>query len=149
MLRLLSSPTEILHHHRTLDMMLKRCCGVSHRSILVGLTTIVVTNCAGLTGNKRKQKVWSRNRKVRLADSLGSYSRAGKNSPATIWLYVDNIVRAESSWWRCVPLLRYMMPAEVLYHEIGHHIHAVHRPIHEARECCRRLGPQALARFPS
>jgi hypothetical protein len=59
-------------------MMLKRCCGVSHRSILVGLTTIVVTNCAGLTGNKRKQKVWRRNRKVRLADSLGSYASGEK-----------------------------------------------------------------------
>jgi hypothetical protein len=101
---------------------------------LVGLKTIVLTNRAGLTGNKRKQKVWSRNRKVRLADSLGSYSRGGKNSSGSVWLYVDNIVKAESSWWRWVPLLRYMMPAEVLYHEIGHHIHAVHRPIHEGRE---------------
>jgi hypothetical protein len=101
---------------------------------LVGLKTIVLTNRAGLTGNKRKQKVWSRNRKVRLADSLGSYSRAGKNSPGTVWLYVDNIVKAESNWWRRVPLLRFMMPAEVLYHEIGHHIHAVHRPTHEGRE---------------
>jgi len=55
---------------------------------LVGLKTIVLTNRAGLTRNKRKQKVWSRNRKVLLADSLGSYSRAWKSSPATVWLYV-------------------------------------------------------------
>jgi len=101
---------------------------------LVGLKTIVLTNRAGLTRDKRKQKVWSRNRKVRLAESLGSYSRAWKSSPATVWLYVDNIAEAEATWWNRVPLLRYMMPAEVLYHEIGHHIHAVHRPIHEGRE---------------
>jgi hypothetical protein len=101
---------------------------------LLGLATIVLTNCAALSRDKRKQKVWSRNRKLRLAEAAGSYSRASKSSPATIWIYVDNIVKAESTWWRWVPLLRYMMPAEVLYHEIGHHIHSVHRPIHEGRE---------------
>jgi len=101
---------------------------------LVGLNSIVLTNRAGLTRDKRKQKVWSRNRKVRLAESLGSYSRAWKSSPATVWLYVDNIMGAEATWWNRVPLLRYMMPGEVLYHEIGHHIHVVHRPIHEGRE---------------
>ena len=94
----------------------------------------VLTNRAGLTRDKRKQKVWSRNRKVRLADALGSYSRAWKSSPATVWLYVDNIVEAEAAWWKWVPVLRYMAPAEVLYHEIGHHIHAVQRPVHEGRE---------------
>jgi hypothetical protein len=101
---------------------------------LVGLKTIVLTNRAGLSRDECKQKVWSRNRKVRLAESLGSYSRAWKSSPATVWLYVDNIAEAEVAWWNRLPLLRYMMPAEVLYHEIGHHIHAVHRPIHEGRE---------------
>lgn len=49
-------------------------------------------------------------------------------------MYVDNIGKAESTWWKWVPLLRYMKPAEVLYHEIGHHIHFVHRPVHEGRE---------------
>ena len=66
---------------------------------LVGLSTIVLTNCAALTRDKRRQKVWSRNRKVRLAEAAGSYSRAWKSSPATIWMYVDNIGKAESTWW--------------------------------------------------
>ncbi len=101
---------------------------------LVGLRTIVLTNRAGLSRDKRRQKVWSRNRKVRLAESMGSYSRAWKSSPATVWLYVDNIVEAGSDWWRWVPVLRYTIPAEVLYHEIGHHIHAEHRPVHDGRE---------------
>lgn len=101
---------------------------------LVGLAAIVLTNRAGLTRNKRKQKVWSRNRKVRLAECLGSYSHEHRSSPATVWLYVDNIVEAEMTWWKWAPLLRYLMPAEVLYHEIGHHIHAAHRPIHAGKE---------------
>jgi hypothetical protein len=101
---------------------------------LVGLKAIVLTNQAGLTRNKRKQKVWSRNRKVRLAESLGSYSHSSRSSPATVWLYVDNIVDSGIAWWKWVPVLRYVVPGNVLYHEIGHHIHAEHRPVHEGRE---------------
>lgn len=33
-----------------------------------------------------------------------------------------------------LPFFRYIMPGDVLYHEIGHHIHAIHKPIHEERE---------------
>ena len=101
---------------------------------LVGLKTIVLTNRAGLTRDHRKKKVWSRNHKIRLADALGSYSHASKSSDATVWLYVDNICRAESSWWRRIPLLRYMKPSDVLYHEIGHHIHVEHKPVLDERE---------------
>lgn len=101
---------------------------------LVGLATIVLTNREGLTRNKRRQKVWSRSHKVRLAESLGSYSRATKSSPATVWLYVDNIVKSGIGWWNRVPVLRYVVVGQVLYHEIGHHIHAVHRPVHAEKE---------------
>jgi hypothetical protein len=100
---------------------------------LIGLKTVVLTNRSGLTRDKRRQKVWSRNRKILLSDASGSYSRATKSSPATVWLYVDNIARNTGSTLR-VPFFRYMMPADVLYHEIGHHIHTVHKPIHEERE---------------
>jgi hypothetical protein len=101
---------------------------------LIGLKTIVLTNREGLTRNKRRQKVWSRNHKIRLADALGSYSRATRSSPATVWLYVDNIVRAEGPAFRFFPVLRYLVQGEVLYHEIGHHIHTEHRPVYEERE---------------
>jgi len=101
---------------------------------LIGLKTIVLTNREGLTRNKRRQKVWSRHHKIRLADALGSYSHATRSSPATVWLYVDNIVRAEGPAFRFFPVLRYLVKGEVLYHEIGHHIHTEHRPVHEERE---------------
>ena len=104
------------------------------RKYLAGLRTVVLTNRAGLTRNRRRQKAWSRNRKVRLADSLGSYSRERQSSPAAVWLYVDNIVQSDPTWWRRTPVLRYLSAGEVLYHEIGHHIHLVHRPVHEGRE---------------
>jgi hypothetical protein len=101
---------------------------------LVGLKTIVLTNREGLTRDQRKQKVWSRKRKIPLADALGSYSAATKSQQAHVWLYVDNIHSREPSWCSKLPLLRYVMPSDVLYHEIGHHIHKVHRPAHEERE---------------
>ena len=101
---------------------------------LVGLKTIVLTNREGLTRDQRKRKVWSRNRKVPLTDAFGSYYAASKSSQAAVWLYVDNICGAESSWWRKVPVLRFMRPSDVLYHEIGHHISKVRKPEHSNRE---------------
>jgi hypothetical protein len=47
---------------------------------------------------------------------------------------VDNIVKAQPSWALHVPLLRYVTVGDVLYHEIGHHIHAVHRPVYDGKE---------------
>jgi hypothetical protein len=101
---------------------------------LVGLKTIVLTNREGLTSDQRKRKVRSRTREVQLTDAFGSYYPASKSSQAAVWLYVDNICGAESSWWRKVPLLRFMRPSDVLYHEIGHHISKVHKPEHSNRE---------------
>jgi hypothetical protein len=101
---------------------------------VVGLKTIVLTNRASLTSKQRKQKTWSRNHKVRLAECLGSYHRATRTAPAAVWLYVDNIVKSGVGWWYRVPVLRYIVASDVLYHEIGHHIHAVHRPVYEGKE---------------
>jgi hypothetical protein len=102
---------------------------------LVGLKSIVLTNRAALDRNRRRQKTWSRKRKVRLAECRGSYSSEWKSSPATVWLYVDNIIKWETDrWWKRMPIVYYSSVGEVLYHEIGHHIHAVHRPIHDGGE---------------
>jgi hypothetical protein len=101
---------------------------------LVALRTIVLTNRAALSRDRRRKKTWSRNRKMRVADALGSYSRPGRSSPASVWLYVDNMVSADFSWWNRGPLIRYLGVSEVLYHEIGHHIHSVHKPIYDGRE---------------
>jgi hypothetical protein len=101
---------------------------------LIGLKTIVLTNQAGLTSKQRKQKTWSRKHKVRLAECLGSYHASTRTEPASIWLYVDNIVESGIRWWYRVPVLRYAVACDVLHHEIGHHIHKVHRPVYEEKE---------------
>jgi hypothetical protein len=101
---------------------------------LLGLRTIILTNRTALSKDQRRRKVWSHNRKILLADARGAYEYRSNSSPPTIWLYVDNICRTEPSWWRRVPLLRYMIPSDVLYHEIGHHIHATRNPVFEEPE---------------
>src|SRR5215510_3360141 len=101
---------------------------------LVGLKTIVLANQSALTRDQRRQKIWSRNRKVHLKEVRSCHYRATKSSPATVWLYVDNILRSEVPWFRRMPILRYDALGSVLYHEIGHHIHAVHKPVFEGKE---------------
>ena len=102
---------------------------------LVGLKTIVLTNRDALSRDQRKQKVWSRKRKVRLAEVRGAYYRATRTSPASITLYVDNILASHvPPWITKVPLLRYCDLDTVLFHEIGHHIHAAHIPSYDGKE---------------
>jgi hypothetical protein len=100
----------------------------------VGLKSVVLTNRQGITRNKRKQELWSRNRKVQLADCLGSYSSSTKSTPGAVWLSVDNNTKSGIPWFRWVAILRYLVQGDVFYHGIGHHIHTEHRPIHEGRE---------------
>lgn len=101
---------------------------------LRGLKAIILANQTALTRNKRRQKIWSRNRKIRLAEARGAYYRATRSSPAVVWLYVDNILKGTPAWTLKVPIARYAEFGEVLYHEIGHHIHAAHEPVHEGKE---------------
>lgn len=101
---------------------------------LVGLKTILLTNREALSRDERLQKTWSRNHKIRVADALGLYYRATSHSGARIQLHVDNILR------RCPKSLLWLQPivnitlSDVLYHELGHHVHATRRPEYRGKE---------------
>jgi hypothetical protein len=99
-----------------------------------GLQTIVLTNQAAKTRAQKQQKVWTRNRKIKLVESLGYYSPAWRSSRATITLHIDNILKDTRRGELVIPFVRYYPFASVLYHEIGHHIHAEHNPTHEGKE---------------
>ena len=101
---------------------------------LMGLETIVLTNQAGETRDRKRQKVWSRNRKIKLAAALGYYSAATRSSRASIVLHVEHILKGVYPGELKTPLLRYTSLAKVLYHEIGHHIHAEHKPVFKGKE---------------
>jgi hypothetical protein len=101
---------------------------------LRGLNAIVLCNRSALTRDQRRQKIWGRNRKYPLTEARGLYYEATKARPAMVWLLVDNILKSEPSWVLRTPILRYQSLSTVLFHEIGHHIHAVHKPIYEGKE---------------
>jgi hypothetical protein len=112
---------------------------------LAGLKRIVLTNRSSLTRDQRRKKTWQQGRKHQFATSLGVYYRATRSQPACVWLFVDNILEPFPSWVLRVPMSRYLIVGDVLYHEIGHHIHRVHRPVYEgkenvAKDWSRKLG---------
>jgi len=104
------------------------------RENLVGLTTILLTNREALSRDRRRKKTWSRNHKIRVADALGLYCGATTRAGATIHLHVDNILRSYPKsflWFK--PMLNVCF-SDVLYHELGHHVHATRRPEYRGKE---------------
>jgi len=98
---------------------------------LAGLKTVVLTNKSALTRDQRRQKIWQRSKTHRLAEARGAYYSATRSRPASVWLYVDNIM---GPWYFRVPIVGVIEFAEVLFHEIGHHIHTVHKPVYDGKE---------------
>ena len=101
---------------------------------LVGLKTILLTNSAAVTPRQRRQKIFQRGRKHKLVEARGAYYRATPSRQAYVTLFVDNILKAWSPGELRFSFFRRMMIAEILYHEVGHHIHTVHRPVFDGRE---------------
>lgn len=83
---------------------------------LDGLQIVTLTNSQS-TRRLRRGKAWSGKRKVRFADSRGWYRRG------QIVLLIDKIAAEYPDFSLRLPFFRTYIIGEVLYHEIGHHIH--------------------------
>jgi hypothetical protein len=119
------------------------------REHLKRLGSVVLTNSAALTGGRKRSWSWSRGRKARHADVAGLYHCGHKGQDAWIELFVDRIVAGPPAWLLRIRFVRTMFFGPVLFHEIGHHIHARMRPEHREREdvaddWAQRLGRQYL-----
>jgi hypothetical protein len=102
---------------------------------LNGLSEIVLTNTAGLSRKLRRSMTKSRKRKVIATEAAGLYYQEWKGRPAWIKIYVDNTLRNwESGIWLKLGFFREMLLGDVLFHEIGHHIHKTVRPEFRERE---------------
>ena len=105
------------------------------REYLLGLGEVVLTNRNALTRKQRRSVVKSRRRKVSVGEVRGLYHPAFNEGRAWIEIFVDNTLRGwERSGWLRIPLLREAKIGDVLFHEIGHHIHFSHRPEYRERE---------------
>lgn len=83
---------------------------------LAGLQSITLTNSQG-TRHLRRGKTRVLKRRVKLADCRGLY-RTGQ-----IMLLIDQILLDYPHYLLRLPFFRAYLVGEVLYHEIGHHIH--------------------------
>ena len=65
---------------------------------------------------------------------LGFYSQSWKGQPAYIELYVDKILAQAPGLILYIPMVRFILIAHVLYHEIGHHLHKTKYPEFKEKE---------------
>jgi hypothetical protein len=111
-----------------------------------GIKTMVLTNAGGLSHDRRKQKTRSRKRKVPIRESSGLYHQEWHNEPAWIEIFVDNLCQRWPSWTLRIPFLRDLAFAEVLFHELGHHIQKTHVPEFKEREDVAGKWSERLSR---
>lgn len=100
---------------------------------LWGLHTIVLTNVEALSRTERDRKTWGRHRRVTLSEVRGYYTPEWSGGPAHITILVDNLEERMGKWRR-LAFARDAALAELLFHELGHHIHRVHKPKYEDKE---------------
>jgi len=69
-----------------------------------------------------------------MAECRALYHEKWKGEPAWIEIFVDNLLEGQPTWLLFVPLFRDIVFSEVLFHELGHHIHKTLAPSHTERE---------------
>jgi len=73
-------------------------------------------------------------RRVALGDTLGHYRQEWRGEPAHITILLGNLEKRMGRKWLRIALFRDLELSEVFFHELGHHIHRVHRPGYKERE---------------
>ena len=106
---------------------------------LNGLDRVVLSHTSTFARTRRRQQTYSRGHKVLTAQSRGMYHAAYKGEPAWIEIIVDNVLpeRAAYRWIGALVWPRWLgdyIVSEVLYHELGHHIHRTLKPEHREQE---------------
>jgi len=102
---------------------------------LVGLSEVVLTNSTGLSRKMRRSVTKARGRKVRVVEARGLYRQAWQGKPAWIQIFVDNSLKGwEKGWWLKLGFQRDVLLGNVLFHEVGHHIHYTTRPEFREKE---------------
>jgi hypothetical protein len=106
------------------------------RNYLYGLDSVVFTNMYSLSHKRRTSTTRSRKRKVRIGNAAGLYHGKWQGKPAWIEVFVDQTMgdRNGPHWYLRVPVVRDILLSSVLFHEIGHHVHATAQPEFREKE---------------
>lgn len=115
--------------------MVRRIMDSVPEKYLRGLGEVVLTNTGALPRHRRRSVSKSRGRKVRLKQARGMYHPASQKSGAWIEIFVGNTLNCwGSGWLQRTNWFRETELSQVLFHEIGHHIHFTIRPEHREKE---------------
>ena len=100
---------------------------------LLGLGSVVLCRQSDQPRRERLGSIKSRGRKLKRRRVAGLYHYAWKGQAAWIQIYVDKLAFA-SRWSRWIPLYLEVTVGQVLYHELGHHAHTLHREFGEKED---------------
>lgn len=89
---------------------------------LAGLRHVVMTNSASLLSTSKGKYLAEDGRRFKAAECNGLYSNGN------IFLVIDRILRNYPEWFLFVPLIKALAIGDILYHEVGHHIHQLEQP---------------------
>jgi hypothetical protein len=68
-------------------------------------------------------------------EARGLYRQQWQGRPAWIQIFVDQTLKHwEKGWWLKIPVQRDILLSNVLFHELGHHIHATSHPEFREKE---------------
>ncbi|MFZ2492796.1 MAG: hypothetical protein WA208_15045 [Thermoanaerobaculia bacterium] len=94
--------------------------GVVAPEALTGLQSIVLTNQSALSPKQQRRRL---PKGVAKGYAVGGLYHSGNgHAPAWIELFLDNIFGGKQRWILRLPLVRDVLLAPALFHEIGHHI---------------------------
>lgn len=114
---------------------------------LLGLETVALTNVSGLNRKRRHETTRSRGRKVRISATSGLYHQAISGEPAWIELFVDSAVQRMPPFLLRIPLFQDSALATVLFHELGHHLHATQARAYREPEDVAESWKRRLSRI--
>jgi hypothetical protein len=115
---------------------------------LASLERVLLTNADALTGRRKKGWSWYRGRKVRhRSEVAGLYHHATRTEAAWVEVFVDKAYGDTPSWALRLPFVRSVTMGSVLYHELGHHIHATQSPEYREREAVADAWKHKLSRL--
>jgi len=100
---------------------------------LIGIDRVVLTNAGGLNRAQRRKKTKHRGKTRHSREALGTYAQPWQGRAAYINLFVDNII-AQCPRAAKLPPIRNALFADILFHEIGHHIHVTRTKQFRERE---------------
>ena len=114
---------------------------------LSGIDTVILASSGALNRKRRRQTQRLHGRKFANSTARGLYHPRWHGQGAYVELFVDNILRSvPSPRLSRLPVFGDLEFGDVLYHEIGHHIHAVKHPEHEDRELVAERWRKRLIR---